>query len=269
MNNELDTKEILFLSSNKGELPVFLTYPSNLSEDLNIIFVMHGANRDPKKYLEPWLRLVTKHNLFVVAPLFEKKYFLTEDYQQGAVLNKNFQPNKVENQSCFIIEEIFNFLKKDYSLSSPTYNIYGHSAGAQFVHRMVLLYPNPKIKKAIAANAGWYTFPDFKIDYPHGLKNTGRTPKELISLAFQLDLTILIGGDDTQATGDPLLRRDETTDKQGICRFTRAMNFMREAYYQFGIHPIWRSFIIPNVAHENEKIVAWIEENYQEFFISK
>src|SRR3546814_13949249 len=39
------------------------------------------------------------------------------------------------------------------------YRLYGHSAGAQFVHRMVSFMPEARIEAAVAANAGCYTMP--------------------------------------------------------------------------------------------------------------
>jgi len=32
--------------------------------------------------------------------------------------------------------------------------------------------PEARIRKAVAANAGFYTFPDENLEYPYGLKNT-------------------------------------------------------------------------------------------------
>jgi hypothetical protein len=56
-------------------------------------------------------------------------------------------------------------------LDHAGYDMYGHSAGAQFVHRYLQFYDSPKVKKAVAANAGWYTFPNEAINYPYGIKS--------------------------------------------------------------------------------------------------
>ena len=50
--------------------------------------------------------------------------------------------------------------------TSADYYLFGHSAGAQFVHRLLLMVPDGRYAALVAANAGWYTVPDKSIDYP-------------------------------------------------------------------------------------------------------
>jgi hypothetical protein len=56
------------------------------------------------------------------------------------------------------------------------YYLYGHSAGAQFIHRHLAFigaggHPT-RIKKAVAANAGFYTMPTFSVPFPYGFGGT-------------------------------------------------------------------------------------------------
>ena len=67
------------------------------------------------------------------------------------------------------IERAFD---KAVALSGSTrsgYKLYGHSAGAQFVHRFIMFTGGPRVERAVAANAGWYTLPRKADTLPYGL----------------------------------------------------------------------------------------------------
>ncbi len=68
------------------------------------------------------------------------------------------------------IEYFLIFFKSKYKLHTNTYKIYGHSAGAQFVHRYLLITKEPAVDQAVIANAGWYTVISDN-NYPYGIRN--------------------------------------------------------------------------------------------------
>ena len=68
------------------------------------------------------------------------------------------------------IDLLFDYINPVFNLNQKSYDIYGHSAGAQFVHRYLLFSDNPQVNKAVAANAGWYTFLDGS-NFPYGINN--------------------------------------------------------------------------------------------------
>ena len=55
---------------------------------------------------------------------------------------------------------------------SASYLLYGHSAGAQFVHRYLYFVPEARVAKVVAANAGWWTLPDLAVGFPYGLRGS-------------------------------------------------------------------------------------------------
>ena len=65
-----------------------------------------------------------------------------------------------ENEWSFsIIEPLFDSVKSSLSLENDKYNMFGFSAGAQFVHRFIQFKPNARFDKVVAGAAGWYTVP--------------------------------------------------------------------------------------------------------------
>ncbi|NKF31987.1 hypothetical protein HER21_36775, partial [Pseudomonas sp. BGM005] len=104
------------------------------------------------------------------------------------------------------------------------FSIFGHSAGAQFVHRYVEFVPHAPVNVAVAANAGWYTMPDESARFPFGLD--GDAPQFDASAAFGRHLVILLGTDDV---GTKNLRRDDEARAQGDTRLERGREFFDRA----------------------------------------
>src|SRR5262249_18423379 len=129
--------------------------------------------------------------------------------------------------SYTVIEHLFDHVKRVTGNQSTTYNIYGHSAGAQFVHRMVLFMPQARIHVAVAANAGFYTMPVDSIDYPYGIGQSPLTVDRL-GTAFQRRLVVLLGTADTDPNHPELCKTSEA-EAQGPHRFARGRRFFATA----------------------------------------
>ena len=61
------------------------------------------------------------------------------------------------------------FGRNPISGTQTFYNAWGHSGGAQFLHRFALFVPNSKLGVGVCSNAGWYTVPETGVDYPYGI----------------------------------------------------------------------------------------------------
>lgn len=240
---------------------VFTYLPARYRADSPVLFVMHGNGRTAQKYRDAWVEIAKRNNALLLVPEFNRKRFpLDQDYNMGHMfkmdsLDRILGENPENLWSYSLIEPIFDFVVQRMKNKSSGYLIYGHSAGSQFVHRFLFFKPNAKVKKAVCANAGWYTFPDFKIPFPYGLKGTRCTPGHLKKV-FAKPVTILLGDRDIDPN-HPQLRRTPQAMKQGRHRFERGHNFFaacKKMADSLRVPFNWDLQIVPGVAHSNAKM---------------
>ncbi|TRO66829.1 steryl acetyl hydrolase [Christiangramia sabulilitoris] len=215
--------------SSRKSIKVWTYKPENWKNRDRILFVMHGGGRNADDYLDAWKEIAEINNVLIIAPEFENKFskYITNDYQEGNLYTFFGSKNPEEEWAYQVIENIFDHLKKTNNITNKNYDIFGHSAGGQFVHRMILLMPEARIENAIAANAGFYTLPTEDLEYPYGLKDTPVTDTSL-KKSFNKKMIILLGENDN----DPELgtfRETELAMQQGRHRLERGSNFFKAA----------------------------------------
>jgi hypothetical protein len=121
-----------------------------------VLFVLHGIYRDATKYLKHWLPTADQRGIAILAPEFSEASFPGDEYASGGV----FAPGpsgtiRDRTEWCFaVIELAFDaFLARIGSAQPPaSYFLYGHSAGAQFVHRSLSLATSPRLHCEAAAS---------------------------------------------------------------------------------------------------------------------
>ena len=67
--------EATFSYWNKPDSKIYYSVPESIDENTKIIFIMHGASRTAKKYINDWLPLVQNRNVVLIAPKFSKESF--------------------------------------------------------------------------------------------------------------------------------------------------------------------------------------------------
>jgi predicted alpha/beta superfamily hydrolase len=147
---------------------------------------------------------------------------------------------------------------------SASFYLFGHSAGAQFVHRYVLYNPSARFSKAISANAGWYTLPDFSVAFPYGLKNTQLKESDVVN-ACKKKLIVLLGTNDTD-TNDSSLRKTPEANAQGSHRYARGLYFYnqsKQSAEKNGYEFQWILREAPGVGHDH---VAMSKDAVKVFF---
>ena len=243
-----------FKDSKRKSIRVWTYRPESWKDKDKIVFVMHGGGRNADDYLDAWVELADKNNLLIVAPEFENKFskYTTNDYQEGNLLTFFGTKNPKSEWAFTVVENIFDHIKSANDITNEQYDIFGHSAGGQFVHRMVMLMPNSRIGTAIAANSGFYTLPNEKLEFPYGTQNIDIN----LQKSYNKRLIILLG----ELDNDPSLGTFRTTNlamEQGAHRLERGTTFFNsnkkltnENNWSYN----WQIDTIKNVGHNYKKM---------------
>jgi len=238
------------------DLPVWYQLPDKVTAATPVVFVMHGVNRDADRYRDEWADLAREHGFIVIVPQFGKTDFPgSRGYNTGYFSEEDGTARPRNQWSFAAIEPLFDDVRQRFGTRAARYTIYGHSAGAQFVHRFVLFMPEARIDKAIVANAGWYTMPDPAIAFPYGLAGAP-VDDQALDAALGQRLTVLLGTADTDRN-DPDLRKTPEADAQGPHRFARGQHFFaqgKQAAAARGTPFGWRLITVPDVGHSNGKM---------------
>lgn len=237
-------------------LPVWYQLPETRAPDTPVVIVMHGVNRDAHRYRDEWAGLARTHGFIVIVPEFSRADFPgAAGYNTGYFAAADGTPRPRAQWSFAAIEPLFDEVRARFGTTAQRYTLYGHSAGAQFVHRFVLFMPEARIEQAIAANAGWYTMPDEDIAFPYGVKGAP-VAREVLQAALAKPLTLLLGTADTD-TADPDLRTTPEANRQGPHRFAHGQQFHAEgqaAAARWGTRFGWRVVEVPGVGHSNGRM---------------
>jgi hypothetical protein len=188
-----------------------------------------------------------------VCPELSETDFPHYVYQCGNVYDmEKKQYNPKEEWTFNLIEELFDFIRDDKKMIAGSYCIFGHSAGAQFVHRMAIYMPEARFSLAIANGAGWYTLPDYKRTFYSGLKGSPVT-EEGLKKAFEKPLIVLMGEKDFVSETRPS-SYGQTTHKWD--RVWRAQFFFEAAQSksaELGVDLKWRYIKVPGADHNNPR----------------
>ena len=251
--NASEIKKTTFAYWDKPDVEILYITPNAINEDTEVIFVIHGNSRNADDYLSAWIPLVQNKNVIIAAPNFDKKnfryFFLLESAESNGAINERSDSYINTSISLF-----FNYFKSRFALNANTYKMFGHSAGAQFTHRYMLLSNDQRISDTVIANAGWYTFLNGE-QYPYGIKDT---PIEISSSHIRWFMSnktsLLIGSIDTNLNN---VNSSAGAQKQGITRVDRADNYFKSLIDISDKKEIpfrWSYKVINDVGHDYQKM---------------
>ena len=245
-------------------LPVWIHIPEDVqASKAPILIVMHGARRNADRYRDQWIDAANAEGLIVVAPAFSRDDFPNAaGYNLGAVFEGDGTTAREESLWAFsAIEPLFDHIVASLDGAQTHYSIYGHSAGSQFVHRFLFFKPDARVKRYIAANAGWYTFADPAIAFPFGLGGL-EISEEAIQQALAKDVIIALGDKDSDPNSR-LLNKSEGAMRQGPHRYARGQAFFAAAKalatekgWKFG----WSKREVKGVAHSNGDMASRVAD---------
>jgi len=218
-----------FTSSANVTIPVYFAIPEVINNKTRLVVVMHGRKRNAQTYRDQWAQSSKDLNLLVIVPEFSEESFPgVFGFNYGNVFTENLIPIRKDLQAFSFIKPLVEQTIKDFRISDK-WGIYGHGAGAHFVHRLVLHNPNLDYTLAIAANLGWYLTPQ-DIPWPFGLKDSGISEDDLAQ-AYRKYFLLLLGKSDlsTKPNTPYVASIFDKVTAQGIHRLDRGRNFFKQS----------------------------------------
>jgi len=236
-------------------IPVHIFLPGGFSVNSPVVVAMHGVDRNGYNYGLSWTDFATANNWVVLAPEFNSIDWPSDAYALGNMFTGNDGAgslNPKEKWSFTFVSDIERTMCRGLGIKDSSYTLWGHSAGGQFVHRMILFGYDSLIRRAIPANSGWYTAPDSMIVYPWGTKHTllSITSKHLLDFASR-DMVIMRGTADT--IRDSNLNTDPLSDAQGRNRYQRAGYFFQKGK-DLSPNLKWKMIDVVGSGHEYQKM---------------
>eukprot|EP00658_Telonema_sp_P-2_P060983 TRINITY_DN49755_c0_g1_i1.p1 TRINITY_DN49755_c0_g1~~TRINITY_DN49755_c0_g1_i1.p1 ORF type:complete len:334 (-),score=78.95 TRINITY_DN49755_c0_g1_i1:252-1253(-) len=287
-----------------GEQTVFyyLPPPDRFDPAAYPLMVLHGVKRDAQVYFDALMATgeVERLGVFVMVPEFSEQLFpKLVGYNFGNVFAKNPENYKPPKKSTRTMPELtptdqwaFTALERCFEQGrdransrAERYNLFGHSAGAQFAHRFLLfmgaaavhgLVAPLRVSRCISANAGWYTMPEIPPVYrlPYGMLGfppelvgggAGSDEVQVISQAVSCwlaqPLLLLLGEQDIDPKKpSPKVWRDtDQANAQGLHRFERGHSFFgaaQRAAENLGTECNWEMATVPTVGHHGGAMSA-------------
>ena len=233
--------------------------PASHTADTPVVIVQHGQSRNGREYCDAWIPVADGAGLVVVAITFPTEGWpdaLT--YNNGHVLDTEGAVRPREQWSQAIPGRLFAQLREAGVTRRTSVYLWGHSAGGQFVHRLVATQPHEIFVAVGAANPGWYTLPTLDRPYPDGYGGIGLTRNDIVRL-LAYPLVLFAGDRDIDGTAENFPKH-EAAMAQGPHRFARAHFFLaraREEAARLGVACNWQLVTVPGIGHQGIRMAAF------------
>ncbi len=233
------------------QITVYAYRPAAFTPESPVLLVVHGRNRNGRNYRDQWIGPAERHGFLVVVPEFsEAQYAHPEEYNYGDMRRPDGSLKPREEWLFPVFDAVFEDARARAGSRRETYALFGHSAGAQIVHRMATFAWSPRVERIVSANAGSYTMPLRDEAFPFGLGGVPVSDDELRAL-FSRPILVLLGDQDD----DPehyQLPRDPGAMRQGPHRLARGLHYVETARREaarLGVPLAWKVATAPGVGH--------------------
>jgi poly(3-hydroxybutyrate) depolymerase len=239
-------------------LEVF-TYKPPTYTDGPLIVVFHGVQRNAEDYRNFAITLAERFGAIIAAPRFDRERFPTEAYQRGGVTKAGrVQPR--EAWTFTLVPGLVAQLRAAEGRPQLTCYFIGHSAGGQFLVRMMALAGAQGAVRVVAANPGSHLFPTRDADYGYGF---GGLPGPLsdddaVQRYLAAPLTLYLGTNDIDPNYESLDRspgamaQGRFRYERGLACFAAAQKLARARGWVCN----WRKVETSGLAHDAARMFA-------------
>lgn len=231
----------------------WLALPTGLAPGARLAVVMHGVRRNAGEYLETWREWSQWTGRPVLAPHFDSAAWPgSRAYNLGNVLDSGGRRNRRSSWAFTALRHLVVDTRRQLQLTDLTWDLFGHSAGAQFAHRFALLRPSSTLRSVVVAGAGWFTVPDPCLDWPYGTRHPELDIDRTTLTAWTRRPLVLMRGEHDRVR-DEHLRTGPEADAQGPTRWDRAAH-MLAAGQAFDHLCRWELIDVPAAAHHEQQM---------------
>lgn len=242
--------QILYRRGVPGVLPAtWLIRPETVSAAPALVAI-HGLNRETEAMAQLLAARADATGRTIVLPIFDRTSW------------PRFQRAACPQRSDWALLALLKVLRDEGRIGAAPPDLSGFSGGAQFAHRFAWLYPD-RVGQLCLVAPGWWTFPDTRGAYPHGIggDNTAAPVFHLrANLARFLDRDIHVTVGALDVTQDKNLRQDpDIVVQQGPNRVARARSWTAAAIrvaQQAGLRPRITFRLMEDCAHSFADCVA-------------
>jgi poly(3-hydroxybutyrate) depolymerase len=247
---------LLYVDPSFPDRPLVLhaARPGNYHPGIPILFAHHGVGRNGRDYRDYWHDLVDETGVLALAVEFPEASFPEHLwYHFGNLHDKDARPNPRKEWTFGIVERLFQRLLEQGITTRQHYALFGHSAGGQFVHRMLSFGFRDRVAIAVSANAGTYAMPDLSTPWPFGLGQT-EVDTEALRALVNFPITVMAGTADVKTTGR-FFPKGPRSMRQGANRYERAHNYIRAGHEIAAVLQTtcaWTIVDVPDVGHDGK-----------------
>ena len=230
---------------------VYTYRPRQCDSNCPIVFVLAGHKRDASQYRAYWELASDRWGFIVIAPEF-LAWPKAAAYNLGDLAQ---QPDR-EKWAFSAIEHLFDEVRVD----QKDYRIFGHSAGGQFVQRMLLFRPDNRAAVMVAANPGWYTMPEWRKEkiadpFPYSAV-ASRAGENEIRQALAKRFVLMVGEADVDPDDEGTMQQKPVLN-QGDSSIDRGETFIKtatEVAHDLGVKLAWELVELPAGTRDAENI---------------
>jgi pimeloyl-ACP methyl ester carboxylesterase len=222
-------------------LPYFLYVPASAGPETELFVSVHGLARNAVSHVVRFRALAESAGVACLAPCFSRA-----DHRRFQHLAPGRDGIRPDDALKAVIDEVCGLLGRPAGPAA----FFGYSGGGQFVHRYAMRHPD-RVRAAVLAAPGWFTFPDPAAPFPYGLAAGGTAPAIDIEPFLRIPVSVIVG--DRDKARDDALNKSPAIDRaQGANRLERAQNWVAAvgaACAARNLRPNAELFVLPHAGH--------------------